>query len=125
VDAAAASAVHSFTPWRGKASYEGATESFDDSRSDRLGKASFAIGFIVPFFTLALVGYLADGGWRQENGAITDVALIVLLAFALCGVGLGIAGLTVSGAKKSYPVLGILFSSIPFVLVALFLLSWI
>jgi hypothetical protein len=100
-------------------------QSFDDSRSDRLGKASIGIGILVPFLTLALVGYLADGGWRQENGAMSTVALILLCAFALGGVGLGIAGLTVSGANKSYPVLGILLSGIPFVLIALFLFSWI
>ncbi len=86
-----------------------------------LGVASFIISMLGGpgmFLMLVVAGVLAasvPGGKMDESSpAAVGLGLVLIggIAFALVGVGLGIAGVAQKGRKKLFAVLGLVFNSL-------------
>jgi hypothetical protein len=80
-------------------------------RHKGLGIASFIIvlfSLVLIFLLFAVAGVLkTQGRSTPEVNMVVGITLFACLFLDLIGVGLGIAGLFDRGAKKAFPVLGI------------------
>jgi len=96
---------------------EPVSEQEDASWEQELGIASFVtsiIASVLTFVTFAVAGVLQTskfGGMEYQEAPLVGLAAIGLVLVHLVAVGLGIAGLFQKETKKTFAILGTVFSS--------------
>jgi hypothetical protein len=99
------------------ASWEQEAPSPTERKNSGLGIASFVtsiIASVLTFVTFAVAGVLQTskfGGMEYQEAPLVGLAAIGLVLVHLVAVGLGIAGLFQKETKKTFAILGTVFSS--------------
>ncbi len=99
------------------ASWEQKAPSHTKPKNSGLGIASFVtsiIASVLTFVTFAVAGVLQTskfGGMEYQEAPLVGLAAIGLVLVHLVAVGLGIAGLFQKETKKTFAILGTVFSS--------------
>lgn len=102
-------------------------EATQDTRSSRLGIASFSLGISAIFF--GLLAFFAPSMFEEYSVLWDDVPCIGLISailMAIVGLGLGIAAVVQRGRSKTFGILGIVFTVLVLLsLGCLSLVTWI